>query len=638
MRCHSWVLFSGLWLSAVCVHAQTASQPEIHLEPHTGKTTFQIGEPILLDLVISNPTATPMTVNDIDYGDNSDPVEVSPAVGWIAWQGQSNHDYGSVNRLGSVPVRIPVRVDQAVIFRQPGHYDVRVTEQRVQDASDFSHQRLYPKTVTNSVGIDLEQMPEPREAEIVRGVQSDLTNATNDRAGARLRRAAVTRLAALQGDIALEEKVKLLIAEQDDFRGVETEAWATTRDLPRQLELIQAAWRDPHVAPAYDMPRAMDETRLMIAGRPLSGWKMVGAPSKPDAIGKKLADAHQQDMLDLLHSMPSRKGENRRDAAYYLAEFGGLPEAEQARARDYAIDEFPHMNSIAQHMLLQTARPSFRDARLLPTLRSLLDHDPADAEALTAFLDLSPDEAMPYVVRAVCAQRGPPLIGTFAKVKDDRIPAVDACLASLLQGTLLNVAAGTSAAPVRDARTDIFTWTQRVVLAARFATPGLLPVIESSGAQQLQTHPDSSEATAALVTAEMRDKPKAAVMRLQRSPSSLYAWFQANQVFESAHRPFPPDVSEWLRTQVLDGSDDAAGQAAYELSIGGTAEDRSVIESRLAKFRLDASASSRENASMEEENLVAALFGGKTWKLTREEREAVTQGCLYDGCRRYAPH
>ena len=35
-----------------------------------GKTTFRIGEPIRLDLVISNSTGTPMMVNTTDYGDN----------------------------------------------------------------------------------------------------------------------------------------------------------------------------------------------------------------------------------------------------------------------------------------------------------------------------------------------------------------------------------------------------------------------------------------------------------------------------------------------------------------------------------------------------------------------------------------
>jgi hypothetical protein len=150
----------------------------------------------------------------------------------------------------------------------------------------------------------------------------------------------------LQGNVALAEKVKLLTAEQEDFRSVAVEAWATTIDLKRQLKLIEAAWRDPQIDPAYDMPSAMDETRRPLAGLPLSGWHMVVAPQKPDPVEQPLGKAHQQDMVDFLNSMPQRTGENRRDAAYLLVEFSGLPVSDQARARGYAIEEFPRMNDL----------------------------------------------------------------------------------------------------------------------------------------------------------------------------------------------------------------------------------------------------------------------------------------------------
>lgn len=122
--------------------------------------------------------------------------------------------------LGTQPVRVPIRVGQVAIFRIPGHYEVRATENRVQVGGDPIHLSQGTALTTNAVGLDLEAIPESREAEIVRGVESDLANAANDRLGARLREAAVRRLAALQGDIALHEKVRPLIAEQDDFRSV----------------------------------------------------------------------------------------------------------------------------------------------------------------------------------------------------------------------------------------------------------------------------------------------------------------------------------------------------------------------------------------------------------------------------------
>ena len=493
---------SGFFLCA-CLRAQTVVIPEVKLEPHDGKISFQIGEPIRLDLVISNPTDVTMMVNATDYGDYSDPVEITPKTGWIAWQGQSGHDYASMSGLGTQPVRIPIRVDQVAIFRAPGHYEVRVTESRVQVGGDLTHLSRATAITTNAVGLDLETMPDSREAEIVKGVESDLANAMNDRLGVRLREGAVQRLAALQGNIALQEKVKLLIAEQDDFRSVAGEAWATTIDLKRQLQLIEAAWRNPQIDPAYDMPSAMDETRRLIAGLPLRGWQMVVAPHKPSAVEQHLSDAHRQDMVDLLNSMPQRTGECRRDAAYYLVEFGGLPEADQARARNYAVEEFAGMDDVGQHMLLETARPPLRDSRLLPTLRALLDHAPADKDALAAYLDLAPGEAAPYVVRAICAPGGPPLIDTFQKVKVDRLPEVDACLLPLFQEqTLSQSTANVVTKPKSTGRAN-FMWKQRVTLAARFGSPKLLPSIESSGTQQLVTDPNDSGISGALLAAEI---------------------------------------------------------------------------------------------------------------------------------------
>ena len=624
------------FLLCTSLGAQTIATPDVRLEPHGGKTTFQIGEPIQLDLVISNPTGLPMMVNATDYGDNSDPVEITPKAGWIAWQGQSGHDYAIMSDLGTQPVRIPIRVDQVAIFRTPGHYDVRVTENRVQGGADLMHLSRTEAITTNSIGLNVEAMPESREAEIVNGVEADLSNAGNGRSGARMRKAAVVRLAALQGNVALAEKIRLLVAEQEDFRGVATEAWATTANLKRQLELIEAAWHDPKIVPAYDMPNAMDETRRLLAGLPLRGWQMGVATHKPDELEQRLGAAHQQDMVDLLNSMPQRTGESRRDAAYFLVEFSGLPASDQARAREYAVEEFPQMNDLSQHMILETARPPVRDSRLLPSLKALLDKNPADKDALAAYLDIAPDEAAPYVVRAVCAPGGPPPIDAVEKVKEDRLAKVDDCLLPLLEGSAANNA-GTPIKPTNSGRAT-FVWKQRVTLAARFGSPALLPAVETSGAQQLAANPNDSGIGGALLAAEMRDNAGAALQRLQRGMPSAISWYETDKVFESAHQPFPPSILTWLRSQVLTASDETAGNAAYQLSVGGTKEDRKIIEQRLMKLRSGSPDSSGAKPSMAEANLVSALFRATAWTLTPEDRASITQGCLTDSCRGYAKH
>jgi hypothetical protein len=263
-----------------------------------------------------------------------------------------------------------------------------------------------------------------------------------------------------------------------------------------------------------------------------------------------------------------------------------------------------------------------------------LDRNPADKDALAAYLDIAPREAAPYVVRAVCARGGPPLIDTFDKVKEDRLTKVDACLLPLLEGQASgNTTAGIT--PTNSGRAN-FIWKQRVTLAARFGSPALLSAIESSGAQQLAANPNDSGVGGVLLAAEIRDNPSAALGRLQRAMPSVISWYETNKVFESALQPFPTAVEAWLRDQVRTASDDNAGQAAYELSIGGTTEDRAVIEQRLAKLRSEGRDSSGVKSPMAEANFVSALFRAKAWTLTPEDRASVTQGCLTDSCRGYA--
>jgi hypothetical protein len=294
------------------------------------------------------------------------------------------------------------------------------------------------------------------------------------------------------------------------------------------------------------------------------------------------------------------------------------------------------MDDTSQHMLLETPRPPFRDPHLLPVLRTLLDRNPADKAALAAYLDLAPEQATPFLVRAVCAPEGPPLIDAFAKVQEDRLPQVDACLLPLLQGQKPASPTVTSVGPANNTGRANFVWKHRVTLAARFGTSALLPVIEKSGARQLAANPNDTGVTGALLAAEMRDDPNAALVRLQHGLTSALSWFETGTVFEAARRSFPPVVEAWLRDQVLTGSDDAAGQAAYELSIGGTAADRPVIEQRLAKFRLHVPDAGIGRSSMAEANLVSALFNAKAWTLAPEERATVTQGCVTDACRGFA--
>ena len=121
---------------------------------------------------------------------------------------------------------------------------------------------------------------------------------------------------------------------------METEARATTRDLKRQLDLLETAWHNPKITPVYDIPDALDETRRLLARRSLAGWQMAVAAAEPDAsraAARSRSSTGHGRPVELDAAANGRKPPQCPE--YFLVEFGGLPETDQALARGYAVEE-----------------------------------------------------------------------------------------------------------------------------------------------------------------------------------------------------------------------------------------------------------------------------------------------------------
>ncbi|SDF89964.1 hypothetical protein [Terriglobus roseus] len=617
-------LFCTIGITAA---AQTVPMPEVTLEPHDGKTHFYLGEPIRLDVVYRNNSGTPMMLNGTDYGDLSDKVSITPAEGWIQWRGQSGHDYASVQTLTSHAERVPIRVNDGYVFRKPGHYTIRVTADRVSGGT-MGKSTTIPPTLTNGVEIDVDEMPKGMEADIVRQVQNEVANAPAGVMGQRIRQAAFARLAALQGDDALTEKVRLIVAEDEDFRSFMPVAMATTSNLPHQLELLQAAWRNPANPPRWDEPSAMDETRRLIANLPLQGWQMVVMPRKPTEAEQQLIAAHNRDMEDLLTSMPQRTGESRTTGAYYLLEFPGLTEAEKQQAHEYAVEEFPHMNNIMQGMLLQTAHPPLRDPRLIPALKATLDKTPADREPVIAALELTAgDEQKQILVHAICAPGYPLQLTSLAAWHGDRLQEVDTCLAEQLKSSPGNRGA---------------LWNAKAVLAARYATPPILPQIKAGWNANAQD--------GTMIAVLMRMAPAEAVTMLDHTtnPNSL-PFYPAETIYNALHQPYPPQVLAWLRQHLTATSVMGEQRSlAYQLANHGEATDEALIEKRLTDLRkawapraseVEATRDWRTEAGearATERDLMSSLHNATVWKLSPDKLRALAAGCMSKECRRAA--
>jgi hypothetical protein len=96
---------------------------EVRLETHNGQANFKIGDPVVLDLVVT--AKSPGYVVDTDphpYLPTSDEVDIEPKVGWVqthsVFRGQGQN--GDVTTLGSDPIRVPVLLNRTITFEDPG--------------------------------------------------------------------------------------------------------------------------------------------------------------------------------------------------------------------------------------------------------------------------------------------------------------------------------------------------------------------------------------------------------------------------------------------------------------------------------------------------------------------------------------
>jgi hypothetical protein len=605
--------------------AASGSGPEVRLEVHDGKSQFYLGERIELDLVFRNTTSDPYMLNGSIYGDMSDKVEIAPTSGWVQWRGRSGHDYASITELDSNGVRLPVVLNEGFVFREPGHYEIRVTTDRLKRGSDVRNIKADGPVTTNAVGIDLVPMPADVESEQVKSLMSAIGSAnTQTREGSEAHREAVSRLAALEGDDALRAKIRLIQSEDDDVRQVMDEALAATRNLALQLSLLEAAWKDPATDPIYDMPEALQETRALMRGQILPGWVMAAAAdNSPEAA--KAKQEHIADMEDLLRTLPMRSGESRAEAAYYLMQDRGLPAGDLAAARPVAIGAFSSMNDTEQHMLLEGAWPAIRDPALTPLLRAMLDRTPADRDAIRRLIELDPGVAKDYVVRAVCDRESFVTLNDVGALPEATLPEVDGCLGDLLR--------------VPPPRPSDHVWKTRAELAARFASPAILPAVRQGWTDATQ---DS-----AVLPLLLRYAPSEAILRIEASKDeSVVLFFETNQVFKGRGVSFPPELRNWLRERVRSAPEGAAGTAGYELSQGGAPGDRSLLEQRLAKLRAEWSTRADDVASAGpgtpaasarklDLELMSDLRGATVWTLSDSEAARLALGCLSDECRLY---
>lgn len=144
----------------------------VHLEPHAGQTLFEIGDPVLVDLVFSGHSPDYVVKTESSpYLQPVDQVDVAPDGGWVRTRGIARGLPLNLNALATLDgdaIRVPVLLNRTVTFLTPGHYEVTVTTERLRIAETVMKSMALDKCEmcrrTNAVGIDLVERDPQEEA------------------------------------------------------------------------------------------------------------------------------------------------------------------------------------------------------------------------------------------------------------------------------------------------------------------------------------------------------------------------------------------------------------------------------------------------------------------------------------------
>ena len=604
---------------------------EVRLETADGRTQFKLDEPIRLELVFAGHT-TGFAVNTTLYGDMSEQVNITPAEGWFRSHGSSGHDYLTTTDLADEPIRVPLLLNQGIVFEKPGQYQVSITTGRlIGTQAGFAGTRL----TTNTVTIEVIAPDDNEEAALVRSLSDQLE--TGD---GQARREAAMQLAYLGGDDAVRAKVRWLLdpgnSHGENMQQEMLQGLASSRNLKLQLDLLEAAWLDVQRVPQSSLLDAIQQTGAFLRKETLNGWTMV-VPAKNDAASNVADQERQNDIRALVTTLPQRIGENRRDAAYFLMESNGLSDAEKALVRPAVLAEFGQMEPLAQAMLLETRWKDIRDPSLVPDLEAMLDAPDelsAHRDALQRLIELSPETAKPYALREICDPKSEVMLEQIADLPEETLPEVDGCLTAELSA-------------LKESHNHRWQW--KAMIAARFGSKEMLPTMREIYSTRKDWNPQSDEG--AFLAYFLRYSPREAVEHIDAlGTDSQPVFFFIGKVFTARKAAFPDELEAWLRGKLKKGSADEAGLAAYELSIFGRAEDKGLVEQKLEQLHQHWSAGGAEietakmgspecDTSKLEINLASALAGsdGKVWTLTTDEKALLRAGCLTSQCKGYFP-
>ncbi len=405
----------GQALQSVRISPADSSGVEVRLEPHEKQIDFQLGDPIQLDLVLTAKfPGYAVSMDSNRFNAPQELVNVTPADGWFRSQGPQYG--GSPEDLGQSPVRIPVMLNRSIVFQKAGHYEMSITTSRVAPSRTGvppGTQCCAPRwsETTNAVAVDILPRGDQEESVLVARLSSlmdlgkpdtflsdewkkqhaplmrEMDDLEKDMKKSPLaldrqkvekvmrefhaaeaedealiakqtesRRQTAVQLSYLQGDDAVRQKVRRLLADKedgtDDTGLVMLDGLAHSRNLQLQMQLLHDAWIDTRRVPTGVLQSALQQTKAFLQNETFDLYYSHGVPVRT-LPHTQVVKEYNRELSEIVATLPLRTGSNREQTAYYLATSAhGLNPADASILRAEIAQEFAGLSSGMQATLL----------------------------------------------------------------------------------------------------------------------------------------------------------------------------------------------------------------------------------------------------------------------------------------------
>jgi hypothetical protein len=620
----------GSLLLCGSVIAQESGPSGVQLSLAVDKSSYRIGEPIILELeFIAGESGYSVNTTTTEPASPIDELVLFPKTGVYSWlddYARGNRyapDYSSISALEpGQPVKVKLTVNALYRFDQTGRYTVHVVSRRVSQGS-INSLRPVGALTSNHVSFDVVPMSDSEETQEAARLEELIRSAPNLQTAQQY----AERLKWLTGDASTRVKLSLFLNPKIFYPfGVDVSQglW-----LARNRALVVSSLEEAMIDPKHALEITSGELRLAVAlkSRLLSPYDPAAANASPLATEQ----IEHQYLTRIAETLSQRQGESLVRTAITL--FTTLAQRKETTtpqfqaAREIIIRNFATVNEYQIDWLLNSYGKHLTDERMVPALREILrkQRAPLFSSSRSAvfkhLLSLSSVSVKPFLIDEICDSKALTEFDVLASAPFDSLPEADTCLLNQIR----QFSRG-------DRVTQIYL-QQKASLAARFATAAIYDEILKIYQSDSSTW--DGQARGAMLAYLARYGGETTLPLLESAMPAEAPTLEPNISFGLFRAYYSPVINSFLRRRLNSPHPRQASEAAYRMAAHGPRGNQAILRKRLADWNAkwsDKTDIPQEEAALQSE-LIRAVIHGLNWQLSKEEAEVFRRQCLSDLCR-----